>query len=442
MNKYFDVLVIGSGSAGSSIAIKCAGAGLNTAIVDCRPYGGTCAIRGCDPKKILVDVASYVDMKKRLPGLIGNTPLVEWTDLLIFKKSFTDPVPARREQAYKRAKITMLKGKATFDSAHSLVIGDDRFSAKKIVIATGAKPQKLNIEGEDYLTYSHDFFELEKLPEKILFVGGGFISFEFAHIAARFGSKAVILHTDNHPLDMFDREMVSMLLSYSKSVGIDVILNSEVKKIEKENGKFLVKAGPEKFTADLVVHGAGRVADIDKLGLEAANVDYNKGIIVNEYMQSTTNENIYCAGDASAGSAPLTPVAGAEAKIAAENIINGNIIKKDLGIIPYALFTIPPLASVGISEQAAIEKNLDFKKNYSDTSKWYHSKKTGFKGTGFKVLTDKSTELIIGAHLFLPEAENTINLFAMAMHSSLTAAELKDMIFTYPSVTSDLKYMV
>ncbi len=442
MDQRFDVLVIGSGSAGSSIAMQCAGAGLRTAIVDYRPYGGTCAIRGCDPKKILVGAAQYLDLKRRLPGLISKNPSLQWKDLIHFKNRFTDPVPGRRTKAYEKANITMLKGKAAFVSGNRLRIGDKEYESAKMVIATGAKPRRLHIEGEHHMAHSDHFLDLEVLPDEIIFVGGGFISFEFAHIAARFGTKVTILHNDTNPLDMFDKDMVSMLLDYSKKINIEVIFNAAAEKIEKNKSGFLVTAGNKQYSADLVVHGAGRVADIDQLHLEAAGVEHDHGVVVNAYMQSVSNTSIYCAGDAAAGSPPLTPVGSAEAKIAAQNIIGGNQKKRNFNIIPFALFTIPPLARVGISEKEAIQKSLDFRKNVSDTSSWYHAKKEGFQGTGFKFLIDKKTDKILGASLFFPEAEDTINLVTMAMQASLTVKELKEMIFTYPSITSDLKYMI
>jgi glutathione reductase (NADPH) len=442
VKNHFNILVIGSGVAGSTIAMKCASAGLNTAIVDCRPYGGTCAIRGCDSKKILVDASEYLDVKNRIPALIAKNPVINWDDLMKFKKSFTDPVPLKREKSYANAKIAMLKGKATFDSGNSVIINNEKYSADKIVIATGAKPGKLNIKGEENLINSDAFLELEKLPGEIIFVGGGFISFEFAHVAARFGTKVKIIHNDNYPIDMFDNDMAAMLIDYSRNIGIDIILSSPVNAIEKKNGKFIVSADDTEFTTDLVVHGAGRVADIDDLNLEAASIEHGNGIFVNEYMQSVSNEHVYAAGDAAAGSPPLTPVGAAEAKIVSENIIKGNKIKRIFKIVPFTLFTIPPLASVGLSEENAVKKGLDFRKNISDTSNWYHSKKTGFRGTGFKVLIDNSTDLIIGAYILSPNAEDIINLITMAMHASLTVSELKDMIFTYPSISSDIKYMI
>ncbi|MCE5328850.1 NAD(P)/FAD-dependent oxidoreductase [bacterium] len=442
ISNHFDVLVIGSGVAGNSIAHKCADAGLNTAIADYRPFGGTCAMRGCDPKKILVDTAYIADIKKRLPALITSNPEINWKDLISFKKSFTDAIPQKREESYKKANIAMLRGKAYFDSGDSVIINNKKYIADKIVIATGAKPQKLNIEGENYLITSDDFLELEELPEDIIFIGGGFISFEFAHIASRFGSNVKIFHNNNEPLNMFDREIVFKMINYSKDIGIDVILDSPVNKIEKNGSQFIVHSAKGSFLGKVVIHGAGRVADIDELNLEAANIKYGKGILVNDYMQSVSNEKVYAAGDSAAGAPPLTPVGSAEAEIAAENIIKGNILKRDFKIIPSTLYTIPPLAGVGLSEENAKKKGLDFKVNFSDTSNWYHSKKTGFKGTYYKVLIENKTDKIIGAYIFSPNAEDTVNLLTIAMHVEITTEKLKDIIFNYPSITSDIKYMI
>ncbi len=442
MNYNFDVLVIGSGSAGSNIAMRCASSGLKTAIVDHRPYGGTCAIRGCDPKKILVDTAAIADVGARLPDLISKAPVIHWKELIKFKNKFTDLVPARRNKSYQEANITMLRGKARFVSPSEVIINDKKYSADKIAVATGAKPRKLHIEGEQYLLNSEDFFTQKSLPARIAFIGGGFISFEFAHIVKRFCSEVIIIHADKSPLDLYDQEIVEMLLGVTRDSGIEVVLDSPVTEIHKKNNEFEIITGNGTFHSDMVFHGAGRVADIDELGLESADIEQDNGIIVNDYMQSTTNESIYAAGDVAKGSPPLTPVSAVESKIAAENIIGGNKKKREFKIIPSTLFTIPPLGGVGLTEKNAIKQGFDFRKNFSDTSNWYHMKKSGYRGTGFKVLIDKKSDFIIGAHILAPNAEDIVNFISMAMQASIKASEIKDMIFTYPSITSDIKYMI
>jgi glutathione reductase (NADPH) len=442
MEKVFDLLVIGSGVAGSNIALECAGAGLDTAIVDYRPYGGTCAMRGCDPKKILVDAAGYIDLARRLPQLVSSSPRISWQDLLRFKASFTDKIPQKREKAYRQANITALRGKASFVSREKVLIDGTAYRADKIVIATGAKPQRLGIQGEELLLDSDEFLELEDLPESMAFVGGGYISFEFAHIAKRFCKQVHIIHEDESPLNVYDQDIVRMLIDLSRDCGIEIELGKKITKIEKSKGRFNLGTADKVFSAELAVHGAGRAADVGLLDLEAAGITQNDGIEVNEYMQSTSNERIYAAGDAVSGSPLLTPVASYEARIAAYNIINGNRKKRELALIPSTLFTIPPLGSVGLTEEEAKDKGIDYKIFSADTSDWYHSRKSGYLGTGFKVLVDKDSGLFLGAHILGPGAQDIINLVCMAMNASLKAVEVKKMLLTYPSITSDLKYMV
>ena len=189
MDKNFDLVIIGTGAAGATAAYKCRDAGWEVAIVDSRPFGGTCALRGCDPKKVLVGAADLIDWLRRMEGNGVSLPdaKIDWPALMRFKKTFTDPVPEDREKKYAQAGIAMFHGRTHFLDRTRLQVGDDTLNGRFILIATGAKPATLGISGEQYLTTSDQFLELEKLPERIAFVGGGYISFEFAHVAARAG---------------------------------------------------------------------------------------------------------------------------------------------------------------------------------------------------------------------------------------------------------------
>jgi glutathione reductase (NADPH) len=305
-----------------------------------------------------------------------------------------------------------------------------------------------NLPGEEYLTSSEQFLELEKLPERIIFVGGGYISFEFAHIAARAGAKVRILHRGTRPLTGFDPDLVNQLVQATKDIGVDVRLNTAVKAIEKASGHLLVHGSAENaeqtFEADLVVHGAGRVPEIDDLDLEKAGVNSDqKGVHVNEYLQSVSNPAVYAAGDAAAsGGLPLTPVASMEGHIVASNLLKGNQRSPDHTGVPTVVFTIPPLASVGLQEEIARERGLKFKTNREDTSGWYSSRRVGMKYSGFKVLVEEGSGHILGAHLLGLHAEEVINLFAVAIRSGLRAADLKKVLYAYPSSSSDISYMV
>ena len=164
---------------------------------------------------------------------------------------------------------------------------------------------------------------------------------------------------------------------------------------------------------------------------------------VNDYLQSVTNPAVYAAGDAAAtGGPPLTPVAGYDARVVAMNLLEGNTVRPDYSIVPSVLFTLPPLASVGLGEQAAREAGLTFATHHEKTDGWYSSRRLGEEASGFKVLVEESTGRVLGAHLLGPHAEEVINLFAIAMRGGLSAADLKSMLFGYPTSASDVPYMV
>jgi glutathione reductase (NADPH) len=443
----FDVIVIGTGS-GSSVAQRCAIAGKKSAIIDYLPYGGTCALRGCDPKKVLVGLAHVLSLNKQLQGKGLGTPTTAlWKDLIEFKKTFTEPVPGKRENLLKSAGVTTYHGRAHFISENTLQINEDILQAKKFVIANGAKPRKLSIPGEELLIDSTAFLELQELPKEILFVGGGYIAFEFAHIVSSFGVKATIVHRGERPLENFDSDLVKLLMKASEAAGIKIILKTNVTGISKENGRLLIQAEQEgkeiSFSTLLAVHSAGRTADIDDLRLEKVNVSVGKkGVEVNEYMQSVSNPDIYACGDANDKGIPLTPVGGKEAIVLSNNLLKGNHLKIDYGHIPSNVFSLPPLASVGLTEDAAKIQKLNYRVNYEETTGWNASKRLNEPVTAFKVLIDKETSLILGAHLLGNNAEETINIFAVAMNAGLKASELKKTIFSYPTNASDIVYML
>ncbi len=202
--------------------------------------------------------------------------------------------------------------------------------------------------------------------------------------------------------------------------------------------------GSRAFEAELVVHGAGRVPEIDDLNLSAARVQYDeRGVQVNEFLQSVSNPAVYAAGDAAAsGGPPLTPVAGYEGEIVAANLLKGNHRKPNYLAVPTVVFTVPPLAGVGLLEQRAREQGLRFRTNLRDTSQWYSSRRVGEECSGFKVLVEEGSDQILGAHLVGPEASEVINLFALAIRSRMAASDVKDALLAYPTQGSDIEYMV
>ncbi|HET7118046.1 MAG TPA: NAD(P)/FAD-dependent oxidoreductase [Hanamia sp.] len=443
----FDVIVIGTGS-GSGVAKRCAAAGKKTAIIDNQPFSGTCALRGCDPKKVLVGIAHALSLNQQLQGKgIATIAAHSWKDAMQFKTTFTEPKIPKAEAGLKEAGVATYHGRAKFIAENTLQVNEEILYAEKFVIANGAAPTKLSIPGEDLLIDSTAFLELEELPKDILLVGGGFIAFEFAHIVSRFGVKATIVHRGERPLKNFDADLVKLLVKASEKLGIQIVLNAEVKSITKENNRFIVHTtqnGKElNFSTSLAVHAAGRTPDIFDMGLEKMHVSFDKkGVAVNDYMQSVSNENVYSCGDANDKGLPLTPVAAKEGIILAGNLLKGNHKKIEYGHIPSNVFTIPALSTVGLTEGQAKNKNLNYNVHFKETTKWFSSRRLNEPVSGFKVLVDKETDLIIGAHLLGPNAEETINIFTLAMNAGITASVLRKTIFSYPTNASDVVHMV
>lgn len=449
MEKPYDLAVIGTGAAAATVAKRCRKAGWTVAVIDSRPFGGTCALRGCDPKKVLVGAAELVDWQARMQskGVHAEGVTIDWPELMRFKRSFTDPVPEERERSFEKAGIETFHGRARFVGPLELRVDGKTFGARHVVIATGAKPASLDIPGEEHLTTSDAFLDLEELPREIVFVGGGYISFEFAHVAVRAGAKATILHRWSRPLERFDPDLVDMLCHRSRSLGIDLHFTTEAAAIEENGGRFVVRAragGEERtFPADLVVHGGGRVPEIDDLDLEAAGIERaEKGVAVNTYLQSVSNPAVYAAGDATGVGAPLTPVASYQGRVVAANLLDGNHRIADYSGVPTVVFTIPPLAAVGLLEAEAREQGLAFESNHEATGDWYSSRRVGESCAGHKVLVASDSGRILGAHVLGPGADELINLFALAIRVGLSATHLEEARLAYPTHGSDLEHML
>jgi glutathione reductase (NADPH) len=447
--KRLDLIVIGTGAAASAAAFTCREAGWSVAVIDSRPFGGTCELRGCDPKKVLVGVGNLIDAMRRMngKGLRSETARIDWAELMRFKRTFTRPVPNNREKGFQEAGISTFHGVAQFTKPNTIQVGQDTLEARHVLIATGAKPQRLNIPGEHLLTTSEQFLELDSLPSRIIFIGGGYISFEFAHLCARVGAEVTILHRSERPLENFDPDLVDRLVRKTRQLGINVELQSGATRIE-HNGNFVVRAstprGDREFKADLVVHGAGRVADLEELNLEIANVRADgRGVKVNDFLQSVSNPKVYAAGDAAdLGMAKLTPVASYSGAIAAANLLKQEQRKIENVPVPTVTFTVPPLAAIGINEDAAKMRGLRYRVHQEDTGNWYSSKRVAEECSGFKVLIDEDSDQILGAHLLGPEADELVNLFALAMQAKVPATSLRDGIFAYPTHASDVHYML
>jgi len=450
MTKQHDLIVIGAGMAGVSAADKCAARGWDVAIVDALPYGGTCALRGCDPKKILRRGAEIIDSARlmRGKGIDAGDLTINWADLMKHKHGFTDEVPQNMEDGLTGNGVTTLHGEARFTDKNRIEINGATYAAAHFLIATGARPRPLEFPGHEHLIDSTDFLNLPALPPRILFVGGGFISFEFAHIAARAGSSPVIIDRGSHPLKAFDPDLVELLITRGTDAGIEVRRSTTITAVEPTRSGYRVSlessGRTETMEVDLVVHGAGRIPELSGLDLDVASIAWGEqGVRVAGHLQSTTNPAVYAAGDsADTPGMPLTPIAVSEGKVAASNMLKATTTVPDYTGVPTAVFTIPELTRVGLLEQDAKDQGLDVDVRSNDTSGWYSNYRIGETAAAAKILIDRASDQIVGAHLLGPEYGELVNILGLAIKLNLTTRQLKSMTAAYPTAGSDLGSML
>ncbi len=437
----YDLFVIGTGEAGSTAAIICSAAGWKVAIADQLPFGGTCSLRGCNPKRTLAGAAELLFRLKGMKGKgIFGSPKIDWSDLINFKDELNRDLPSMHEEMFSSAGIDTYHGTVTFSGINKVSLNSKVISARKILIATGSKPRTLGIPGEHYLLNSDQLLKEKNFPSKVLFIGAGYISMEFSYILSALGTSVTILEYAPYPLGLFDLDLVSMLEKEMRSVGINIKVNKKVMAVESVRNHFMVYCSADKedaFEADMVVHGAGRVPNVDHLKLEEADVAHDKyRIRVNKYLQSESNRNVYIAGDAHAEGIQLTPVAEIEGKIVAHNMLYGNSRIPDYRAVPSVVFTHPEIAMAGEPAVHSSDVTIIFK----DTSRKHISKRLGLSCSAFKIVIDRGSNKIRGAHLLGYNVDEVINLFAEAIRSGKTVNELKEVLWTFPSVTYDTFY--
>ena len=449
MDNHFDVLVLGTGNAGMAAAGVVRAAGLEVAMIESREVGGTCPLRGCVPKKVLVAAAQVLDQIGRagVHHIKVAAPSLDWAGLIEREQGFVAGVPDEFKGSLEGRGINLIEGSARFSGANEVTVGGTSYSAGKIVVATGSVARELPIPGWDLTISSDDILTGREQPASIVFIGGGVIAMEFSHVFARAGTRVTILEAMPTLLPRLDPDAVAALRAETERLGIEILTDVRVGGIERRDGQLTVlfeKDGEAlERRAAVVANGTGRVADVDGLDLDAAGIAHDGGrIAVNEYLASTTNAAVYVAGDALWSSPQLSPVATYEGRCVGENIVNGDRVVPDYAHVPSAVYTVPALASVGLGEGEASELGLGFTARVNDMTSW-RSARTYAETVAFaKVLVEDASDRIVGAHLVGHGAEEVIHLFAFAIRHGVTARELAAGVYGYPTFSSDLRYLV
>jgi glutathione reductase (NADPH) len=445
----YDVVILGSGNAGMAVTVETRKAGLSVAMVEHREIGGTCPNRGCTPKKILVAAGQALDAIERAPAhhISVGKPRLDWAALIDREQKMIAGLPDSFAKLMGQRGAAVLHGRATFAGPNAVRVGARIIEAKHIVIATGSKPRELPIDGAGHMITSDDVLREREQPREVVFVGGGVIALEFAHLYARAGSKVTVLENAPQFLTGFDADAVAQILRESERIGIALHARIKVKTIAAHGNRFAVTfeqvGAARTIAADRVVNGAGRIADIDALDLAAGNVRLCDGrIALDDYMRSASNPAVHVCGDAASGPLQLSPVATYEGGIVGRNIVKGAVGKPDYSCIPSCVFTVPALASVGMTEQEARKDGRVVKVHTKDMRDLMSARTYNEHAAWAKVIEDEGSGRILGAHMVGHSGEELIHLFAFAMKFGITAANLRDAVFAFPTYASDVKHMV
>jgi glutathione reductase (NADPH) len=447
-SKRYDVVILGGGNAAMGATVATRAAGMSVALVEARDLGGTCPNRGCTPKKVLVAAAHALDEieKAKTHAITVGKPVLDWSALIAREKGLIADIPERLGRQMAQRGVEVLRGEAKFVAPQAVAVDGQRIEAGHIVIATGSKPRTLPIRGFEHAITSDDVLSNKTLPHDVVFIGGGVIALEFGHVYARAGARVTILEVLPRLLPALDADAVEALRAESERIGIRIETSVAVEGIEKAGSRLHVafsRAGvAHVLAADQVVNGAGRVPNTETLALEAGNVRHDRGrVAVDEYLRSVSNPAVYLCGDVLA-SPQLSPIATYEGNIVGRNIVDGGRHKPDYASIPSCVFTIPTLATVGLTEAAAKEKGFSTKVQVNDLTGWLSGRTYAESAAWVKVILDATTDRILGAHIFGHAGEELIHFFALAMRHTVPAQDIREMVFAFPSFSADIKYML
>jgi glutathione reductase (NADPH) len=448
-NSRYDVVILGGGNAGIGATVDTRKAGLSVALIESWILGGTCPNRGCTPKKVLAAAGHSLHEIERAKAhcITTGKPRLDWAALIDREKEMISRIPKSLAKLMDDRGVEVIKGSASFAGPDAVAVDGRTLQARHIVIATGSRPRALPIPGAEHMIVSDDVLDERTLPGEVVFVGGGVIAFEFAHVYTRAGSKVTVLEVLPRPLAGFDADAVDRIVKESERIGIDIHAGVKVDRIERSGGRFRVifeHGGNEMaVAADRVVNGAGRVPNVEGLALDKGNVAHKNGrIVTDEFLRSTSNPNVLVCGDVLTTSPQLSPIATYEGGIAGRNIVEGAKQKPDYASIPSCVYTTPALANVGLTEKAARDKGIKVRVHNNDMLDWLSSRTFAETVAWSKILVDESTDQILGAHIVGHQGEELIHFFALAMKHAITASDIRDTVYGFPTYSADIKSMV
>jgi glutathione reductase (NADPH) len=442
----FDVVILGGGNAGMGVTVATREAGLSVAMIEPDLLGGTCPNRGCMPKKVLVAAAHALDEIERAKAhhIAVGKPSLDWPALIEREKAMIRGIPGSLAEVMKRRGVEVIREHGRFVGPNAVAVSGETLEAKHIVIATGSKPRRLPFRGAELMITSDDVLSENALPQTVVFVGGGVIALEFSHVYARAGTRVTILEVLPRLLTNMDADAVAQLHSETERIGVAIHTGVEIQYVERVGDRLRIvyrESGSEHaIEADRVVNGAGRIADVDGLNLSDSQVATDHGrLLLDTYLRSTSNAAVYACGDAVATSPQLSPIATYEGRIVGRNIVEGPTHAPDYASIPACVFTVPALASVGLTQAAAEEQGIDLRVEVNDMRNWLSGRTYAETAAWAKILIDKRTDRIIGAHILGHAGEELIHIFALAMQHGITAGDVKDLVYGFPTFSADVK---
>jgi glutathione reductase (NADPH) len=439
----FDLFTIGAGSGGVAGARRAATYGAKVAVAEAVRVAGTCVLRGCIPKKLLVYGAHYADEIEDAAGYgwtIGSARL-DWAKLIQAKDREIDRLHGIYVNMLKNAGVTILEGWAEIVSPNEVKLGERVYRTKNILIATGGRPERPSIPGIEHSITSDEALDLKVLPKKMVIVGGGYIAVEFAGIFAAAGVDVTILIRGEAILRGFDGDIRAHLTAELAKRDIKIRAGIQVARIEKTGtGVRLTTDLAEVIETDIVLYATGRAPNTAGLGLEKVGVHLNKAsaISVDEWQQ-TTVPGIYAVGDVT-DRINLTPVAIAEARGIAETLYNNNPMKADHHNVPSAVFSQPPVGSVGLSEDAARRiGNVDIYRATFRPMK--HTLSGRDERTMMKLVVDRESNRVVGAHMVGADAPEIIQGLAIAVKAGLTKQQWDQTTAIHPTAAEEFVLM-